>query len=84
MSLVGPRPQRTAEVALYNSAASRRLIVQPGGMTGLWQVSGRSNLTWEESIRLDLYYVENWSLTGDIAILIRTARAVVAPGGEAH
>jgi len=80
MSLVGPRPQREGEVALYDSAARRRLIVQPG-MTGLWQVSGRSNLSWEQSIRLDLYYVENWSLAGDIQILWRTIRAVVAPSG---
>jgi exopolysaccharide biosynthesis polyprenyl glycosylphosphotransferase len=83
MSLVGPRPQREGEVALYDSAAKRRLIVQPG-MTGLWQVSGRSALSWEDAIRLDLYYVENWSLTGDVIILWRTIRAVVAPGKEAH
>lgn len=82
MSLIGPRPQRDAEVALYDETAARRLIVQPG-MTGLWQVSGRSNLTWEEAIRLDLYYVENWSLTGDLVILWRTLRAVIAPGAEA-
>lgn len=80
MSLVGPRPQREAEVALYDDAAHRRLIMKPG-MSGLWQVSGRSNLSWEDSIRLDLYYVENWSLTTDIAILFRTVRAVVAPEG---
>lgn len=82
MSLVGPRPQREGEVALYNHAARRRLIVEPG-MTGLWQVSGRSTLSWEDAIRLDLYYVENWSLTGDLAILWKTFRAVVAPGSEA-
>jgi len=80
MSLVGPRPQRDGEVALYDDAARRRLYVQPG-MSGLWQVSGRSNLSWEESIRLDLYYVENWSLTTDLAILFKTARAVVASNG---
>lgn len=80
MSLVGPRPQRDGEVALYDDAAKRRLYVQPG-MSGLWQVSGRSNLSWEESIRLDLYYVENWSLTTDLAILFRTAKAVVASDG---
>lgn len=80
MSLVGPRPQRDGEVALYDDAAKRRLYVQPG-MSGLWQVSGRSNLSWEESIRLDLYYVENWSLTADIVILFRTAKAVVASTG---
>lgn len=80
MSLVGPRPQRAAEVALYDDAAHRRLIMKPG-MSGLWQVSGRSNLSWEDSIRLDLYYVENWSLTADIMILFRTLRAVIAPEG---
>lgn len=80
MSLVGPRPQRAAEVALYDDAAHRRLIMKPG-MSGLWQVSGRSNLSWDDSIRLDLYYVENWSLTADILILWRTVRAVVTPEG---
>ena len=82
MSLVGPRPQRAPEVALYDDAAWRRLIVQPG-MTGLWQVSGRSSLSWEEAIRLDLYYVENWSLTSDLVILWRTVKAVVSPGEDA-
>lgn len=80
MSLVGPRPQREAEVALYDHWSSRRLLVKPG-ITGLWQVSGRSDLAWEDAVRLDLYYVENWSLTGDIVILWRTARAVIAPTG---
>ena len=80
MSLVGPRPQRAGEVALYDDAAHRRLYVSPG-MSGLWQVSGRSNLTWEESIRLDLYYVENWSLMGDIVILFKTFKAVFASTG---
>lgn len=80
MSLVGPRPQRAGEVALYDDAAHRRLYVSPG-MSGLWQVSGRSNLSWEESIRLDLYYVENWSLMGDIVILLKTFRAVFASTG---
>jgi exopolysaccharide biosynthesis polyprenyl glycosylphosphotransferase len=82
MSLVGPRPQRQPEVDLYDDAAWRRLNVLPG-MTGLWQVSGRSNLTWEEAIRFDLYYVENWSLLGDLAIMWRTIRAVVSPGNGA-
>lgn len=80
MSLVGPRPQRADEVALYDDAAHRRLYVSPG-MSGLWQVSGRSNLSWEESIRLDLYYVENWSLTGDLLILFKTFKAVFASTG---
>ncbi|GAB3630723.1 sugar transferase [Microbacterium shaanxiense] len=83
MSLVGPRPQRDGEVALYDDAAQRRLIVKPG-MSGLWQVSGRSALSWEDAIRLDLYYVENWSLTGDVHILFRTLKAVIAPGETAH
>ncbi|MDR6867248.1 exopolysaccharide biosynthesis polyprenyl glycosylphosphotransferase [Microbacterium resistens] len=83
MSLVGPRPQREGEVALYDDAAQRRLIVKPG-MSGLWQVSGRSSLSWEDAIRLDLYYVENWSLTGDLNILFRTFKAVFAPGETAH
>lgn len=80
MSLVGPRPQREGEVALYDDAAHRRLYVSPG-MSGLWQVSGRSNLSWEESIRLDLYYVENWSLMGDVMILLKTFKAVFASTG---
>ncbi|WP_229666567.1 sugar transferase [Pseudarthrobacter polychromogenes] len=80
MSLVGPRPQREGEVALYDDAAHRRLYVSPG-MSGLWQVSGRSNLSWEESIRLDLYYVENWSLMGDLIILFKTFKAVFASTG---
>lgn len=80
MSLVGPRPQREGEVALYDDDAHRRLYVSPG-MSGLWQVSGRSNLTWEESIRLDLYYVENWSLMGDVVILLKTFKAVFSSAG---
>ncbi|MFT2816908.1 sugar transferase [Leifsonia sp. A12D58] len=83
MSLVGPRPQRAAEVALYDDTAHRRLFMKPG-MSGLWQVSGRSRLSWDDAIRLDLYYVENWSMTGDVVILWRTVRAVVAPGTDAH
>ena len=83
MSLVGPRPQIAAEVALYSEAAKRRLLTRPG-ITGLWQVSGRSTLDWDATVRLDLYYVENWSLAGDLAILLKTARAVLAPGETAH
>jgi exopolysaccharide biosynthesis polyprenyl glycosylphosphotransferase len=82
MSLVGPRPQVAGEVALYDDDAHRRLLVKPG-MSGLWQVSGRSLLSWEDSLRLDLYYVENWSFTQDLQILFRTVRAVVAPGQTA-
>jgi exopolysaccharide biosynthesis polyprenyl glycosylphosphotransferase len=80
MSLVGPRPQRQFEVDLYDNIAHRRLRVLPG-VTGLWQVSGRSDLTWEEAIQLDTYYVENWSMTGDVQILWRTVRAVARPTG---
>ncbi|WP_346769336.1 sugar transferase [Planctomonas sp. JC2975] len=80
MSLVGPRPQRSTEMALYHGRDYRRLLLKPG-ISGLWQVSGRSDVAWEEAIRMDLYYVENWSLTGDVVILWRTARAVVARSG---
>lgn len=80
MSLVGPRPQREHEVALYDDAMKRRLLVKPG-MTGLWQVSGRNDLSVEESVRLDLYYVENWSIALDFAILLRTIGAVVKSSG---
>ena len=77
MSLVGPRPPLQAEVDVYGHDALLRLKVKPG-MTGLWQVSGRSNLTWEETVRLDVYYVENWSITGDLVILWKTAKEVVS------
>jgi exopolysaccharide biosynthesis polyprenyl glycosylphosphotransferase len=80
MSLVGPRPPLRSEVEQYNPWEHRRFLVPPG-VTGLWQVSGRSDLSWEDSIRLDLYYVENWSLTGDLAIVYRTARTVVSARG---
>lgn len=80
MSLVGPRPPLPAEVEAYEGWVHRRLLVKPG-ITGLWQVSGRSNLSWDDSVRLDLYYVENWSLMGDFIILYRTIRAVVASDG---
>lgn len=83
MSLVGPRPQIKAEVELYSDAARRRLLARPG-ITGLWQVSGRSSLEWEDAVKLDLYYVENWTLAGDIAILAKTVGAVVTPGDSAH
>jgi exopolysaccharide biosynthesis polyprenyl glycosylphosphotransferase len=83
MSLVGPRPQIAAEVSLYTDAARRRLLTRPG-MTGLWQVSGRSTLDWDSSVRLDLYYVENWSLIADLLILLRTIKVVVAPGHTAR
>ena len=80
MSLVGPRPPLPAEVANYDGFAHRRLLVKPG-ITGLWQVSGRADLEWDEAVRLDLAYVEGWSLGFDIAILLRTALAVVKSSG---
>ncbi|MET0966240.1 MAG: sugar transferase [Nakamurella sp.] len=80
MSLVGPRPPLKAEVDLYGDEARRRLLVKPG-MTGLWQVSGRSDLTWDDTVRLDVYYVENWSITGDLVIIWKTAKAVVSSSG---
>ncbi|MEU8611352.1 sugar transferase [Actinoplanes sp. NPDC048791] len=80
MSLVGPRPPLPSEVEQYPQDMRRRLVVKPG-MTGLWQVSGRSDLSWEDSIRLDLRYVENWSLTVDLVILMRTAMAVMRGSG---
>jgi lipopolysaccharide/colanic/teichoic acid biosynthesis glycosyltransferase len=83
MSLVGPRPPLPSEVAWYDQDVARRLLVKPG-MTGLWQVSGRSSLSWDESVRLDLSYVENYSLVGDLVILGRTVKAVVRPGETAH
>ncbi|GGF28711.1 sugar transferase [Williamsia phyllosphaerae] len=75
MSLVGPRPPLREEVETYDHVVTRRMLVRPG-ITGLWQVSGRSDLSWEESVRLDLSYVENWSIMQDVLILWRTARAV--------
>ncbi|WP_116449773.1 sugar transferase [Blastococcus litoris] len=80
MSLVGPRPPLPGEVAKYDTSVSRRLLVKPG-LTGLWQISGRSDLSWEESVRLDLRYVENWSLALDLLILWKTARAVLSRSG---
>jgi exopolysaccharide biosynthesis polyprenyl glycosylphosphotransferase len=76
MSLVGPRPPLPAEVALYEDDARRRLLVKPG-LTGLWQISGRSDLTWDEAVRLDLRYVENWSLALDLMILWKTGAAII-------
>ncbi|GAB3299749.1 sugar transferase [Geodermatophilus aquaeductus] len=80
MSLVGPRPPLPEEVARYDSSMQRRLLVKPG-LTGLWQVSGRSDLTWEEAVRLDLRYVENWSLALDLVILWKTVNAVIRADG---
>lgn len=80
MSLVGPRPPLPHEVALYSEYDLRRLEVVPG-MTGLWQVSGRSDLTFGDMVRLDLFYIENWSLPLDILIILRTVPAVLAARG---
>jgi exopolysaccharide biosynthesis polyprenyl glycosylphosphotransferase len=80
MSLVGPRPPLPVEVASYDVDAQRRLRVRPG-MTGLWQVSGRSDLSWSEAVRLDLYYVDNWSMLQDVSILAKTVGAVFGSRG---
>jgi exopolysaccharide biosynthesis polyprenyl glycosylphosphotransferase len=80
MSLVGPRPPLPAEVEQYGTDVRRRLLVKPG-MTGMWQISGRSDLPWDESVRLDLRYVENWSLATDLFILFKTIGAVVRSSG---
>jgi lipopolysaccharide/colanic/teichoic acid biosynthesis glycosyltransferase len=75
MSLVGPRPHPLDDVNRYELEAFRRLALKPG-LTGLWQVEGRSDLAWAEALQLDLYYVETWSLSGDLVLLARTVRAV--------
>ena len=80
MSLVGPRPHPIDDVNRYEAEAFRRLALKPG-MTGLWQVEGRSSLTWQEALQLDLYYVERWSLASDIVLLARTVGAVVRQRG---
>ncbi|MDP9165187.1 MAG: sugar transferase, partial [Actinomycetota bacterium] len=80
MSLVGPRPPLPSEVAQYEGHSHRRLLVKPG-ITGLWQVSGRSDLDWEQTVRLDLAYVDGWSLGFDLSILARTVLAVVRSSG---
>jgi exopolysaccharide biosynthesis polyprenyl glycosylphosphotransferase len=80
MSVVGPRPQVKSEVEAYDAAGRRRLLVRPG-ITGLWQVSGRSDLSLEDSLRLDLFYVENWSMMADLLITVQTFKAVLRPSG---
>jgi len=80
MSIVGPRPALPSEVACYGEAERRRLLLTPG-LTGPWQVGGRSDLSWEQSVRMDLSYVENWSLTEDLAIILRTFGAVLRAKG---
>ncbi len=80
MSLVGPRPPLQSEVERYGYDMHRRFLVKPG-LTGLWQVSGRSDLSWDDSVRIDVRYVENWSLTFDFMILWKTAGAVLRGSG---
>jgi exopolysaccharide biosynthesis polyprenyl glycosylphosphotransferase len=80
MSLVGPRPPLQREVDDYKARVHRRLYIKPG-LTGMWQINGRSELNWQDSIRLDLYYVENWSLAGDMIILWRTLKMLTNPQG---
>jgi lipopolysaccharide/colanic/teichoic acid biosynthesis glycosyltransferase len=80
MSFVGPRPHVDKEVQQYGADMHRRLLVKPG-ITGLWQVSGRSDLSWDEAVELDVRYVENWSFGLDLAILLRTIRAVIRSAG---
>ena len=80
MSLVGPRPAVPDEVARYADHVRRRLVVKPG-LTGLWQVNGRSDLSWDESVRLDLRYVENWSFALDLQILWKTISAILRRSG---
>lgn len=80
MSLVGPRPPTPDEVAQYGDWEMRRLDINPG-MTGFWQVRGRSDTTFEEMVRLDLYYIENWSLSLDVYIMFRTIGVVLFAKG---
>jgi exopolysaccharide biosynthesis polyprenyl glycosylphosphotransferase len=80
MSLVGPRPALPEQAALYADHVRRRLVVKPG-VTGMWQVNGRSNLSWDETVRLDLRYVENWSLALDLQILWKTFSVVFKRSG---
>jgi exopolysaccharide biosynthesis polyprenyl glycosylphosphotransferase len=80
MSVVGPRPPLPSEADSYTDQVRRRLLVLPG-ITGLWQVSGRSDLSWDDSVRLDLSYVENWSISGDLVIAFKTVRTVLGGVG---
>jgi lipopolysaccharide/colanic/teichoic acid biosynthesis glycosyltransferase len=80
MSLVGPRPPLSSEVEAYEGFTHRRLLIKPG-CTGLWQINGRSDLDWEDSVRLDLYYVENWSVAWDLLIMWRTVKVMLRPVG---
>jgi lipopolysaccharide/colanic/teichoic acid biosynthesis glycosyltransferase len=80
MSLVGPRPPLPSEVERYGGDVHRRLLVKPG-LTGMWQVSGRSDLSWDESVRLDLYYVDHWSVGLDLILLGKTLMTVIRGRG---
>lgn len=80
MSVVGPRPPLLRETEAYDDQIRRRLLVKPG-LTGLWQTSGRSDLPWDETVRLDLLYVENWSLVQDLLIVVKTVRTVIRGDG---
>jgi lipopolysaccharide/colanic/teichoic acid biosynthesis glycosyltransferase len=80
MSLVGPRPPLPSEASEYGSYVRRRLVVKPG-LTGLWQISGRSELSWEDAVRFDVRYVENWSFALDLQILWKTVAAVLSGRG---
>ncbi|MDF2555436.1 MAG: polyprenyl glycosylphosphotransferase, partial [Microbacterium sp.] len=80
MSVVGPRPPLPSEVSTYDDPVFRRLYIRPG-ITGPWQIGGRSDLSWDESVRLDLHYVENWSVMSDVGIMLRTAAVVVRAKG---
>jgi lipopolysaccharide/colanic/teichoic acid biosynthesis glycosyltransferase len=82
MSVVGPRPPLRREVESYDGDIRRKLLVKPG-VTGLWQISGRSNLTWDKAVRLDLSYVDNWSMLTDVGIILKTL-TVVARGDGAY
>ncbi|BBY59323.1 sugar transferase [Mycolicibacterium sarraceniae] len=80
MSVVGPRPPLASEVETYDDSTRRRLLVRPG-ITGLWQVSGRSDLSWSDSVRLDLFYVENWSMVSDLLIAVKTVKVILSHAG---
>jgi lipopolysaccharide/colanic/teichoic acid biosynthesis glycosyltransferase len=82
MSLVGPRPHPLDDVDRYQAEAFRRLALKPG-MTGLWQVEGRSDIAWDQALQLDLHYVEKWSLESDLYLLAKTTKAVLQRSGAA-
>ncbi|HSO05412.1 MAG TPA: sugar transferase, partial [Candidatus Limnocylindrales bacterium] len=80
MSLVGPRPMLPDELALLGDAEHRRHLTKPG-MTGLWQISGRKEVSWDDRMRMDLHYIETWSIALDVVILAKTAKAVITGHG---